>query len=280
MAMIEPVLPVSPLRAEESSVAKTGVTGGRGARIDVLGCLVDVLDMKQSVDRCLRLVDDRAGAQHVVVNAAKLVEYRRDARMASIIDSCAIVNADGQAVVWAARALGRPLPERVAGIDLMHELLAAAAERGLGVYFLGARQEVLALAIERLRERHPGLRVVGSRNGYFDASEDAVIAAEVRSAAPDILFVAMSSPKKEYWLAENRERIDVPLAMGVGGAIDVVAGITERAPVWMQKAGLEWFFRLLQEPGRMWKRYLRTNTAFIGMLVKQIASERRAGRAR
>jgi N-acetylglucosaminyldiphosphoundecaprenol N-acetyl-beta-D-mannosaminyltransferase len=244
-------------------------------RVDVLGCPVDVLTMEQTVERCLALVERGGPAQHVVVNAAKLVAYNDDPRMAAIIRGCAIVNADGQAVVWGARMLGRPLPERVAGIDLMHELMDAAAQRGLGVYLLGAREQVLAQAVERLRERHPGLRVAGTHHGWFGDDESADVVDAIRAARPDLLFVAMSSPRKEYWLSEHLEATAVPFAMGVGGAFDVVAGLTRRAPRWMQRTGLEWLYRLLQEPRRLWRRYLVSNTRFALLLLRQLPSARR-----
>jgi N-acetylglucosaminyldiphosphoundecaprenol N-acetyl-beta-D-mannosaminyltransferase len=240
----------------------------------VLDCPVDVLDMRSTVDECLKLVERGAPAQHVVVNAAKLVAFQENPRMAEVIRGCDIVNADGQAVVWAARLLGRPLPERVAGIDLMHELMAAAAERGLGVYLLGAQPEVLDTATARLRHDNPGLRVVGTHHGWFEDSDSAGVIAEIRAAQPHLLFVAMSSPRKEYWLSEHLEALGVPLAVGVGGALDVVAGLTRRAPRWMQRSGLEWLYRLMQEPRRLWRRYLRTNVRFSLLLLRELTARR------
>ena len=273
--MIDRVLSVT---MREPSHATNCDGDGSGPRVDVLGCPVDALTMGQTVQRCLDLIESRTGAQHVVVNAAKLVELRRNPRMARIISGCAIVNADGQAIVWAARLLGRPLPERIAGIDLMDELMAAAAAGGLGVYVLGAREEVLAEALRRLREKHRGLRVVGSHHGYFDADGEREVIAGIRLASPDMLFVAMSSPRKEYWLEDNLRALGVPFAMGVGGAIDVVAGVTRRAPRWMQRAGLEWFYRFLQEPRRMWRRYLVSNARFAALLGRDLMQRRRGGR--
>jgi N-acetylglucosaminyldiphosphoundecaprenol N-acetyl-beta-D-mannosaminyltransferase len=275
MSMIERDLTVS-LREEH---AAAGSSSGSEQRVDVLGCPVDALDMEGTVKRCLELIERRAGAQHVVVNAAKLVEADRNPRLAAIVRGCELVNADGQAVVWAARLLGRRLPERVAGIDLMHKLMDAAAERGLGVYVLGARDHVLTLALDRLRQRHPGLRVVGAHHGYFGAEDEERIRQEIRTAAPEILFVAMSSPQKEYWLADNLQRLGVPLAMGVGGAVDVAAGVTRRAPVWMQRAGLEWVFRLIQEPRRLWRRYLTSNVRFLLLVGRGLRAARRTRRA-
>jgi len=274
--MIEPALSVTVSTAPD---AASGGADGGGARIDVLGCPVDALDMEQTVERCLDLVEQNARAQHIVLNAAKLAESHRNPRMRAIIESCRLVSADGQAIVWASRALGTPLPERVAGVDLMHELMAAAAERGLSVYVLGAREEVLEAALGNLKQRYPGLRVAGSRNGYFGDGEVDEVVAGIRAAAPDMLFVAMSSPRKEYFLADNMNALGVPFAMGVGGAIDVAAGLTRRAPRWMQRAGLEWFFRFAQEPRRMWRRYLDQNLFILRALIRELWARRSSRRS-
>jgi len=274
--MIEPALSVTVSTAPD---AASGGADGGGARIDVLGCPVDALDMEQTVERCLDLVEQNARAQHIVLNAAKLAESHRNPRMRAIIESCRLVSADGQAIVWASRALGTPLPERVAGVDLMHELMAAAAERGLSVYVLGAREEVLEAALGNLKQRYPGLRVAGSRNGYFGDGEVDEVVAGIRAAAPDMLFVAMSSPRKEYFLSENMDALGVPFAMGVGGAIDVAAGLTRRAPRWMQRAGLEWFFRFAQEPRRMWRRYLDQNLFILRALIRELWARRSSRRS-
>jgi N-acetylglucosaminyldiphosphoundecaprenol N-acetyl-beta-D-mannosaminyltransferase len=174
--------------------------------------------------------------------------------------------------------LGDPLPERVAGIDLMQALFALAARNGYGVYILGARAEVLERAVEELRGRHPGLRVVGCRDGYFGPEEDAEVAREIREARPDMLFVAISSPRKEYFLGEQGPGLGVPFAMGVGGAIDVIAGETRRAPRWMQRLGLEWLYRLAQEPRRLLRRYATTNGRFVALVARDWVRRRRPGR--
>lgn len=243
-------------------------------RIEVLGCSIDRLDLEETVEQCERLVDSRARTQHISINAAKSVAVLRDAKLRKIVEASDVVSADGQAVVWASRLLGNPLPERVAGIDLMERLLARAEEKGYRIYVLGARKEVLHSAVSRLRERFPTLQIVGYRDGYFGETESAAVCHEIRSARPDILFVAMSSPRKEYWLAEHRHELEVPLSMGVGGAVDVLAGITRRAPGWMQQSGLEWLFRLLQEPGRLWRRYFFTNATFAALVVRELARRR------
>ena len=207
----------------------------------------------------------------MAVNAAKIVAMRNDDELRRLVDDCELITADGQAVVWASRLLGDPLPVRVAGIDLMLELMALAERRGYRVYVLGAHQDVLEQALANLRERHPRLRVAGYHHGYFSAAEEPSVAAEVRAARPDLLFVAMSTPRKEYFLGHWGPELDVPFAMGVGGAVDVVAGVTRRAPRVLQRLGLEWAFRLAQEPRRLFRRYLVTNLAFVGLTLRHLA---------
>jgi N-acetylglucosaminyldiphosphoundecaprenol N-acetyl-beta-D-mannosaminyltransferase len=236
----------------------------------VLGCAIDRLDMQQTLERIEALIAERSFAQHVAINAAKIVAMHNDPALREVIERCELVSADGQAVVWASRLLGDPLPERVAGIDLMHELLALAERRGLRVYILGAQPQVLARAVDRIRRRHPKLKLVGARDGYFSAADDAAVAEEVRLARPDVLFVAMSSPRKEFFLGRYGRQIDVPFVMGVGGAVDVIAGVTRRAPRLWQQAGFEWLYRLLQEPRRLSGRYLSTNIAFGFLLARGV----------
>jgi N-acetylglucosaminyldiphosphoundecaprenol N-acetyl-beta-D-mannosaminyltransferase len=248
------------------------VSEAGGRRISLLGCPIDALDMQETVACCDELVQRRGYTQHIAINVAKLVSMDNDAALREIVDGCALINADGQGIVWAAKLLGRPLPERVAGIDLMMELMGLAELRGYRVYVLGAKPDVLDRAIAILRERHPALVFAGWRDGYFSADEEAGVCADIRASGADLLFVAMSTPRKEFFLAERGPELGVPFAMGVGGAIDVVAGVTRRAPVLWQKAGMEWAYRLLQEPRRMWRRYAVTNSRFALLLLRALIS--------
>jgi N-acetylglucosaminyldiphosphoundecaprenol N-acetyl-beta-D-mannosaminyltransferase len=249
-------------------------------RASFLGCVFDRVEMKEAVERCRDVIEARGFAQHMSVNAAKLIAMRDDPRLRALVRDCELITADGQSVVWASRLIGDPLPARVAGIDLMHQLLKLAEERRYRVFILGARREVLEAAVKRLRDLHPALPIAGYRDGYFSESEEDAVAAEIRRADADILFVAMSSPRKEYWLGRYGPVLGVPLVMGVGGAIDVVAGVTRRAPVFLRHIGLEWLFRLLQEPGRLFRRYLTTNALFLVLLGKELVSTRALARYR
>jgi N-acetylglucosaminyldiphosphoundecaprenol N-acetyl-beta-D-mannosaminyltransferase len=239
-------------------------------RVDVLGCKIDRVDFDQAVAFCEDVIRSRGFAQHLAMNVAKLVAMRADDQLRYTGEQCELVTADGQPVVWASRLLGDPLPTRVAGIDLMQALLARAALQGYRVYILGARPEVLERAVAHMRSRYPGIAVVGYRDGYYDDEHEAAVAAEIAAAGPDILFVAMSSPRKEYFLTRHGRKMGVPFVMGVGGAVDVMAGVTRRAPDVMQRTGLEWLFRLAQEPRRLGLRYASTNTRFVALLSREL----------
>ncbi len=237
-------------------------------RVEVMGIEIDNLSMEETLSLIEEKILEGTPIQHVVVNAAKVVEVDKNPELKAIIESCEIVNADGQAVVWASKILGNPLKERVAGIDLMQALVQRASQKGWSIYFFGAKQEVLDRVVERYRKEFPMLRIAGTRNGYYAPEEESKIAADISKSGAHILFVAISSPKKEIFLNKYLYAMNVPFVMGVGGSFDVVAGLTKRAPLWMQKVGLEWLFRFLQEPRRMWRRYIIGNAEFIMLLLK------------
>jgi N-acetylglucosaminyldiphosphoundecaprenol N-acetyl-beta-D-mannosaminyltransferase len=223
--------------------------------------------LEETADECMRLLHEGGSYQHVCLNVRKLVLMEDDASLRGIVESCDIVSADGASIVLAARVLGRPLPERVAGIDLMEALLGRAENEGYPVYFLGATESVLTDFLGVCAERFPRLQVAGHRDGYFDDVQLALAA--VRESGARILFVGMPSPRKEYLLAEHTASLPGVFAMGVGGSFDVWAGRTTRAPVVLQKAGMEWAYRLVQEPRRMWKRYMVGNARFFVLLVRE-----------
>jgi N-acetylglucosaminyldiphosphoundecaprenol N-acetyl-beta-D-mannosaminyltransferase len=245
------------------------------SRVEVLGVALDAVRFDDAVARCEQAIEDGGYFQHMSVNVAKLVTLQGDARLRDAVSACGLVTADGQGVVWASRLLGRALPERVAGIDLFIRLLERAEERGHRVYILGARESVLEEALARLRRRHPRLTIAGSHHGYFGAGQVAGIVEEIRAARPDMLFVAMTSPLKEMFLDEYGPSLGTPFAMGVGGSVDVIAGVTRRAPRPLQRLGLEWLYRLLQEPRRLARRYLVTNVRFAGLVARERLRMRR-----
>jgi N-acetylglucosaminyldiphosphoundecaprenol N-acetyl-beta-D-mannosaminyltransferase len=246
----------------------------------VLGCEIDRVRMSDAVALCQEAVEQRRFLQHMALNAAKIVSLRADSHLQEAVAQSELVTADGQSVVWASRLLRDPLPERVAGIDLMQELFALSEREEYRVYLLGATHDTLGRAVERLLERYPTLAIAGSHHGYFSDGESTALCELIRAAAPDVLFVAMSSPRKEYWLAEHGRALGVPVIMGVGGALDVVAGDVRRAPPRLQAIGLEWAYRLLQEPRRLSRRYLVTNTRFILLVAGELLRRGLRGAAR
>jgi N-acetylglucosaminyldiphosphoundecaprenol N-acetyl-beta-D-mannosaminyltransferase len=225
-------------------------------------------------DEAVAVIDKliSAGGWHygAVVNAAKIVAANRDERLKQVLLDADLVTADGISIVWASRFLGQRLKQRVTGIDLFQRLVKHAAERGLSVYLLGARDESVRGTVAQLTTRHPNLQVAGYRNGYFDASESDAVADDINKSAADLLFVAMGSPAQEYWIALNLARTGVRFALGVGGSFDHVSGLARRAPRWMQRMGLEWLHRLICEPRRLWRRYLVGNLVFIWLVAKQV----------
>jgi N-acetylglucosaminyldiphosphoundecaprenol N-acetyl-beta-D-mannosaminyltransferase len=239
-------------------------------RIELMGCVIDNLSMEETLQVVEDFIASGRPHQHVVVNVDKLVKARRDAQLRRIINDCALINADGMPVVWASRLLGKPLKERVAGVDLFEALMRRAAERGWRVFLLGAREDVVARVSQLYQIKYRGLVIAGHRNGYWQAHEEAEVVEQIRRARADILFVAISSPKKEQFLGRYQAEMRIPFAMGVGGTFDVAAGKVKRAPRWMQRSGLEWFFRFLQEPRRMFRRYFVDDMAFIGMLAREM----------
>jgi N-acetylglucosaminyldiphosphoundecaprenol N-acetyl-beta-D-mannosaminyltransferase len=228
---------------------------------------MDSMTMQETID----FIDQRMArgefTQHVVVNVAKIVNMRTDRQLAESVGACDLINIDGMGVVWAARALGYVVPERVAGIDLFERLLALAAVKAIPVYFLGATEEVLARTVERCQLRHPELEIAGFHHGYFNNAGESDIVEGIRDSGAKMLFVAISSPYKENFINRWKSQLGVEFVMGVGGTFDVVAGKVSRAPLWMQKRGLEWLYRVIQEPRRMLRRYLVTNGQFAMMLA-------------
>jgi N-acetylglucosaminyldiphosphoundecaprenol N-acetyl-beta-D-mannosaminyltransferase len=237
----------------------------------VLGAPVRAMTM----EAVLELIDDviamRGRLRIGVVNAAKLVNMRRDDLLRRDVLSSDVILADGMSVVWASRLLGRPVPERVAGIDLMLALFSQGGARGYRVFFLGATEDVLRRVTQRVAAEYPGVVVAGQRNGYFSPAEEPAVAAEIGAARPDVLLIAMTSPRKEHFMARWGAELDVPVWHGVGGSFDVMAGKVQRAPERWQRLGLEWLYRVRQEPRRLWRRYLVTNTLFCGLVGAELA---------
>jgi N-acetylglucosaminyldiphosphoundecaprenol N-acetyl-beta-D-mannosaminyltransferase len=230
--------------------------------------------MDETVELARDAMRNRRRLQHVALNVAKLVNMRSDPTLAADVASSDVVGIDGMGIVWGARALGLPVKARVAGVDLLMELLAVCARDGFKPYFLGAKPDVLERAAERARARYPGLRFAGLQDGYFTREQETEVVLAIRASGADCLFIGMPTPRKERFLAAYRNELGTPFIMGVGGAFDVLAGVVRRAPRPVQRLGLEWLYRIYQEPGRMWWRYARTNTLFAGILADAFVRQR------
>jgi N-acetylglucosaminyldiphosphoundecaprenol N-acetyl-beta-D-mannosaminyltransferase len=236
----------------------------------ILGIDFQAATLDQAVSVCAEAAAGKETLAIGVVNAAKLIKMRSDACLRNSVLGSDLILADGMAIVWAGRLLGQRLPSRVAGIDLFESLLALAEREGRSVYFLGADEDTLQAMLAAVRERHPALRVAGARNGYFDDAQSADIAQAIDATHPDMLFLGMPTPKKEIFLEAFGAKIDLRVCHGVGGSFDILGGKTERAPQIWQDWGMEWLYRVVQEPGRMWKRYLVTNTLFILLVLRAL----------
>jgi N-acetylglucosaminyldiphosphoundecaprenol N-acetyl-beta-D-mannosaminyltransferase len=238
------------------------------SRIEFLGAPMDSLSMCQSVANIEDKLIKGEFLQHVVVNVAKLVHMQTDTVLADSIKACDMINIDGMGVVLGARFCGHQITERVSGVDLFHELLVMSSKRDFPVFLLGAEQEIVEKTANKVEALYPALTIAGIHHGYFWDDEEAVVN-QIRDSGAKLLFVAITSPKKENFINKWQDKLGVDFVMGVGGTFDVVAGKVKRAPVWMQNAGLEWLYRVIQEPRRMWKRYLVTNSKFAYLLIKE-----------
>lgn len=240
-------------------------------RIKIFNTTIDNLSMQETLQKVKQAISHKIQLHHVVVNAGKVVAMQEDQELRQSVNSCDLINADGQAVVWASKLLGKPLKERVAGIDLMENLVKLSAKNNYKIYLLGAKEEVVSNLVNLYKNKYSKNLIAGYRNGYFSKEEEQTIAQDIANSGAQLLFVAISSPKKENFLYQHRTTLkSLNFIMGVGGSFDVIAGKTKRAPVWMQKSGLEWFYRFMQEPKRMWKRYLIGNTKFIFLTFKEL----------
>ena len=219
-------------------------------RVNILGVKVDAVTMSQAVEGVANLID--AGKPSIVAtaNAEMLLRATHDAELKDILNAANLVVPDGAGTVWAARHLGHHMPERVAGFDLVQELMKVAPVKGWRFFLFGSAPTIADKAKSKAETLYPGIKIVGTRNGYFTADDEAEIISQIKSSCPDILLAALGVPKQEKWLAKFRDELNVPVSIGVGGTFDVMAGVVKRAPLWMQRAKLEWLFRAMLQPSR------------------------------
>jgi N-acetylglucosaminyldiphosphoundecaprenol N-acetyl-beta-D-mannosaminyltransferase len=240
-------------------------------RANLLGCPIDVLTMAETVERARVAMRNRTRLQHVALNVAKFVNMRSDPVLRSDVVESDVVGIDGMGIVLAARWFGIPVKERVAGVDLFQEILTVCASDGFRPFLLGATSDVLHRAADVIGAKFPTIQLAGSRDGYFRPHEEEEVVEQIINSKADCLFIAMPTPRKERFLAAYRDRLGVPFIMGVGGSLDVISDYVRRAPPIMQSMGCEWLYRVYQEPRRMWWRYTRTNSLFVGILIRSFA---------
>ena len=237
-------------------------------RVDFLGCSVDILTMAETIERAKGAMRDRKRVHHVALNVAKFVNMRSDGVLRADVMASDLIGVDGMGILWALRLFGVPATERVTGIDLFWEILNVCDKDGFRPFLLGATPCVLQRAGDVIAAKFPSIQLAGSRDGYFRPEEESEVVEQIVKSKADCLFIAMPTPRKERFLAAYRDRLGVPYIMGVGGSLDVIAGHVSRAPRSMQSMGLEWLYRVYQEPRRMWWRYVKTNTLFAGILIR------------
>ena len=242
-------------------------------RVNVLGTLIHALTEQQVVDLVESMLLEKRKIRIGVVNAAKLVAMQSNKALKDDVESSDLILADGMSVVWASKLLGNPLPERVAGVDIMFRFFELANKHKFSVYCLGATEEVSSIVEDKFRADYPSAVFAGRQDGYFSDDQAEVVANKIAESKPTMLFVAITSPRKENFMGDWDERMNVPLVHGVGGSFDVYSGKVERAPESWQRWGMEWAYRVKQEPGRLWKRYAKTNFTFLWLILKQLVSK-------
>lgn len=236
---------------------------------------IDNLSFHETSKIIEKAIDENNSIILTDINAGKIIQIRENPELKSYVLASDIIQADGQSVIWASKLLNNPLIERVAGIDLITEIIIIAKKKQKKIFFLGAKEEIVKAVVDKIGDLHGDEIIAGYRNGYFDHNNSTEIAQEIAEKGPAILLVGMTSPYQEKFLIENKEILkSINFKMGVGGSFDVIAGKVKRAPLWMQKNGLEWFYRFLQEPRRMWKRYLIGNSKFILLVLKEKINNR------
>jgi N-acetylglucosaminyldiphosphoundecaprenol N-acetyl-beta-D-mannosaminyltransferase len=238
-------------------------------RVQLLNGRFDPLTLPQTVDTIFGMLGEGRRGWLCTVNVAILMMMRADQRLQSFVDHAALVVADGQPLIWCSPWLGQRLPERVTGVDLVDAICERAENEDKGIYFLGATDSIITKVAQRQRKRFPNLRIQYA-DGYFTKDSAPLRAEQIRTSGADILFVGMGVPRQEHFIEEQWDHIGVAMAVGIGGSFDVLSGLRARAPIWVQKIGMEWLFRLIQEPRRLFKRYLVTNSQFVWLVLRAL----------
>ncbi len=232
----------------------------------ILGCEVDMLSAVECLDTIADLIEAQAPAQVITLNAEIVYQAQRNPQLSEIINRASLVTPDGIGIVWGGRQLGYPIEERVSGIDLLLSICQTAPTRGWKIYLLGSAPGVADEAARQLCQHYPGLWVCGTHHGYFQDDDLPALIEDINQSQADILVVSLGAPKQELWISQHRDKISVPVCIGAGGSLDVIAGHKKRAPGWIIKLNLEWLYRLLSEPTR-WRRQLAL-PKFVALIIK------------
>lgn len=221
--------------------------------VKILGLRVDRVSTDEALAAIGGFIAARTPHHVVTADASMVVHARQDPDLRAIVDGADLVTPDGAGILWAGRLLGTPIPHKVSGVDLVADLCRLSPTTGHRIFFFGAGPGVAREAAEKMRRRFPGAQIVGVRDGFFPPAQEAEVVAEIRTAAPDIVLVALGIPKQEKWIARNKAALGCPVFIGVGGSFDVHSGRVQRAPVWMQRSSLEWLYRLSKNPRKIGK---------------------------
>lgn len=242
-------------------------------KVNLLGISIDALNLDQTVKEIARFIQTGQQRRVLTINPEFIYHAKFDAALCDLANRADLATPDGVGIVWACRVAGSPVPERVTGIDLMLRLVERAAGERWRIFLLGAAPGIAAAAAARLGQDYPGLQITGCHHGYFTANEAEEVAAKVRQARPDLLFVALGAPKQEWWIDQYLEKTGAAVAIGVGGSFNVIAGRVRRAPLWVRRLHLEWLFRLLKEPSR-WRRQV-VLPLFAWMVIREYKLKRK-----
>jgi len=244
-------------------------------QIDFLGLRFDNITKQEALDKIEGFIRDKIPRKIFTPNVSLLVESRNDKFLKEVYDSCDLLTVDGMAIYYAMKILGLPIKESLSASLLFYPLLEISQEKGYGIYFVGAQEDVVQKAVNNLSVQYPRLRIVGSHHGYFDMQNvPTELMADIQEKKPDIMLVGMSSPYKERFVVSNMAVMNVPVSLGVGGMFDIAAGMADFAPEWIRKLCLEWLYRLVQEPRRLWRRYLISNSVFLWLFLCEFIQKR------
>lgn len=234
---------------------------------------IDNITREEVRDKVIKIIDQGHKGYIVTPNASHIVLHQKSQEFKNAYKNAGLILADGMSLIWASRLLGNPIQEKITGIDLFYLLAPLAKQRGQSVYFLGGDEDVIRGVVDHARTKFDGLNISGWHHGYF--TDHDVMVQEINEAAPDILFIALGFPRQEKWICENIDRLNIKVAICVGGIFDILSGKKKRAPHCLQTIGMEWFWRLIHEPRRLWRRYLLGNPEFICLVLKEMLKKDR-----